>query len=353
MQFEARITTDLIEEDSRLGWRNASRYSLDHIATHAAAGGQLEKLLADLEYVEEANADSLANACLAYATTIDEAFRQRRVAVQQGVRGTQPGETRVIQLAWFGAIQRDGELVRKLASRPVQPRVLPSAVVAARLPDVDRTLGDLGGILSVATTSDPEPRVWALASHGQLGIWTFAGTHIRDVDGAGAAFKLIELQTREGQLIGGLCANGSLRSWTEAGEPAPLQVERAHAGWILGATVVRLGGDPVLLTAGADGAVRSWTMDGRPGPFLVERAHNGWVRAVVVVDDGGSDIVVTVGGDRAVRSWRLDGTQGDLDVRDAHVSWILDVLAVRDHVGAPLLVTVGDDRAIRSWYTDG
>ncbi|MEV8628997.1 caspase family protein [Streptomyces sp. NPDC051079] len=168
-----------VPEDPRTGlrdWPAAHRYVREHLATHAAAGGSLDGLLADPEYLVHAHPPELLRALAAVRTPRGRLWRSVYRTSSDVHRHLDEGGRRdvlAVDAARFGQREAAGELAR---TRTWRPRWATGSEVHTAL------VGSFHTDTSLSATScvelDGHGYAVGLASGGQAHLWNLAtGAH--------------------------------------------------------------------------------------------------------------------------------------------------------------------------------
>ncbi|MFI6234748.1 AAA family ATPase [Micromonospora sp. NPDC050784] len=126
----------------------------------------------------------------------------------------------------------------------------------------------------------------------------------------------------------------------------PVASRKAHAHTVHAMTALRVGGEEVIVTGGADGFLRPWYLDSlRPfGPPW--RGHTGVIHAVTtgVVEE--RQLIISGSADGTVRMWDLDARPRVTGAWQGHTRTIIDMVATTVE-GRTVLVTASSDGIVR------
>ena len=306
---QSAITTALlnrVQQDAggRRNWPAAQPYHRTHLATHAAAGGWIDSLLEDVDFVVYADTDRLLQAL--------PAARNDRARLT-------------------AAVYR--RCVQALRSQPAEMR-------ASQLELVAHQLGHQHLSQQIAAAFDGRPLA-TLWTNGQPSAdHLLVGRH----DFWLSSVAVGELEGRPVIVSGGY--DRMIRRWDLAtGRPVgePLGGDKPA----LSVAVGELEGRPVIVSGHDDGMVRVCDLaTGRPvGEPL--RGHDGRVKAVAVAELEGRPVIVSGHDDGTIRRWNLATGQplGEPLVTMSKVTAVV-VGALN---GRPVIVSSHDDGTVRAW----
>ena len=313
-QDQARIAEVLVAQlprrpDGRPDWTGAHPYTRRHLATHAAAGGRLDPLLADAGFLLHATRPELLDALAAARSRPGRAARAaylspavptggdpvpRAAALALAAAGTGAAELAASAAGWAGAAPQP-RWVRWAPPRPRLRLSAPGPVRSLAFGEADQRLQLLAGV-------DPdEPRTASPVLSWDL------RTGARLADPAGdepdQVAQLVTTARVDGRPTGlARLGDGRLLSWDLAtGRPGP--VRRHGRG---GAAPARLGTRTVLAVCGLaapDGRLEAWDaaadglVQGHPGreqaePPVVATLRAGPRTLVAAAGPRGRGIVV-------------------------------------------------------------
>jgi WD40 repeat protein len=307
-------------------WLAAHPYILTNLASHAAAAGLLDDLLADPVFPLAADVDrllpALASAREPAGLTVADVYR----AAVHHMRGRPAGEA----AAYF-----------ELTARQFGHDAL-----------ADRVAASAAGLPGGAPWTVPWVR-WAASSPSRL-----IGAHDDEV-------SALALSVRNGAPIAVTGSrDGTLRLWDLArGVPLGPPLD-GHAGGVTALAAARVNGGPVAVTGGADHMIRIWDLSSgaQVGPPLA--GHTGPVEAIAVSEAAGGPIAVTVsGGTACVWDLAREGSPATrAEVAEARPRSVLRAgggrrsrpgsvaaLAAGQLAGRPVAVIASSDGAVRIW----
>ncbi|MGX1671049.1 caspase family protein [Streptomyces sp. NPDC055400] len=348
----ARTLIALVHRDPATGvndWPAAHPYIRRHVATHAAAGGVLTRLLEDPEYLVHSDAAPLLRAL---DTVIDPVHRtvadiyRASAAVHASLTSDGRRDILAIDAARYQQPQLAAEFAR---TRPWAPRWATGNLVH---PAYQATLtGHTGYVNAVVVTeidnrahavsvgSDRTVRVWDLEANTQRATLT---GHTDNVNAVGVT----EIDGRPHAVTAGDDRTVCVWDLVSGTERAVLT---GHTSGVETVVMAEIDGRPHALTGSRDGTVRLWDV-----VSAVERAvltgHTDRVRTVVVTEIDGRPHALTGSRDGTVRLWDLlSGTERDvLTDRVGRVGEV-KMVAVVELDNAPHAVVVGIDGQVRTW----
>jgi WD40 repeat protein len=375
-------------------WSRADRYTRIHLATHAAAGGCLDGLLDDPDYLLTADSARLLAALPATNPStgvgVKRAYQRALEFVSAAPAAERPSflemaarQTGALRLAeaiaerhpqrpwcvgWAAWRAGTGHVVlghHEAAVRAVAWGEIDGRSVAVTAGDdwmlrvwdlVDRyqigepltnpggwivglVVGRLDGhLVAVSCERDGAFRVWDLADGREVGeSFSIAGTHVSGMAGAFGS-----LDGHAAIVVAG--DDGTLRVCDLV---ARRQVGDPIAGGLTAVAVGELGGRSMAVSAGQDGTVRVWDLVEHSQVGEALTGHDGPLTAIALgmVDD--RVVAVSAGVDRTIRVWDLADHRhvGEpLATGQARV----DALATGQVDGRAIAVSAGD-RSLRVW----
>ncbi|RSD11985.1 trypsin-like peptidase domain-containing protein [Amycolatopsis eburnea] len=388
---ERAIAEKLAARGRQLGWANAPRYLLRSLPQHAAAGGVIDDLLADDNYLlhvdiwrliqasggaragrmrrraqllgltqEAASAASHERAALFSVTNAVEHLRTEFSAREPGA----PYVARWVQAregSGGGAGGGSGHqgAVNGVCSVPVGEgkELIASAgadqVVYVWDPVAERQVaalhgheGWVRGVCSVPV--DGEHLVASGGDDRTVRIWNpTTGQPVAVLEGhEGRVSSLCSLVLSDGEvLLASASSDQTVRIWDPAGA-RQRAVLAGHAGWVRGVCASADQQAPVFATGGDDQTVRIWDAVSGEQRMVLE-GHQGWVRAVCFASRNGLPIVASASSDGTVRLWDLRGGE-QLAVLEGHRGWVRAVCSLTV-AGRELIASAGDDQTVRVW----
>jgi WD40 repeat protein len=346
------ITTTLLDQvptDPITGhrdWANAHPYILDHLATHAAGGRQIDSLLTDVDFLVCANPDTLL-AALRFAET--KAGRHIETVYRASAslhRLLDPSRRRQV-LALDAARHRFTDLQKSLSDKlEWQPRWITGQRTSKSLKTI--LIGHQDQVNAVACTEvegnpvalsggfDNSVRMWDLRTGSTLAVLTGHYGAVREIvctDVGGRPFAV----TRGG--------DDDVRVWDLSARALHV-VLTGHTGRLSQVCCTVVAGKPVVVGACADGYVYVWD----PGTGRLRSTLTGHTDPVVGIDCGAIDstpVAVSVAGDKTAKVWDLESGKL-LRTFNRHSDEVLHVLcATLD--GELIAVTVSKDNVMLAW----
>ncbi|MGW0865640.1 trypsin-like peptidase domain-containing protein [Streptomyces sp. NPDC002611] len=389
---ELALTRAMIAEGKQSGWTNVDSYLKRSLPAHAEAGGAVDELLAQDEYLLHADLRRL----LPVADRVDsDLVRTKAKLIRRTPQAfnADPGR-RVALFSVTETEQRLGHVYRDLpASAPYRARwstVVPGSEEAVldghtRWAYVLCSFSLEGQELLASAGGDRTLRIWdpilgeavhvmeghsdeirsivpvrlgtveSLATTGRDGtirFWdplTGEGVHIFSGDPGG--YSALCSVHRSGQTL--LAAARSSDAAIQLLDPESGQevtVLDGHDQWITDLCEIIVDGLPLLASSGEDGTVRLWDLSDGTSRWVVsdDGAWDGvWIRTLCAIEVGGRTLLVGGGYDLAIQLWDpRDGTKvGLLTGHDGAVFAVC--AATRD--GEPVLVSGGADGTLRLW----
>jgi WD40 repeat protein len=374
------ISERLIRQGRRDGWARTDRYLLRSLAEHAAAGGVIDDLLVDDEYLLHADLLRLTPPA-DYARSILGQQRARLLRLTPQAAAAGPAE-RTAQFSVTAALEGldarvvvDHDAPYRAAWAQVRSR-LEWAVLEGHASAVEAVcaLRTRSRRLVLASGgSDGTVRVWN-PNTGQQDRIMLAGSPVValrpvPVDGrtliasAGADGMVVLWDPETGQprhtlpcpagqiraltafalygtsCLGIVCADGSLTTWSP-----PDGAARRHAVHTDKITTAEPCGPGMVVAGGQDGTIQLWPI-GESRPRWSVDAHDGGVTAICPIHLAGSRLLASAGTDATLRIWDAGGAPRHRLDAGGTVRALCPV-TIR---GAVLLAAGGDDGVIRLW----
>ncbi|WP_433378593.1 trypsin-like peptidase domain-containing protein [Actinoplanes sp. CA-142083] len=294
---QERLVRAWMADGHEAGWDAAPVYLRRFLAGHAARAGLLDDLLADDEFLLNAELDRLLR--VADATTTERS--RARVALLR---------------------RTPSALVAEAGER------------AALFSVVDRIDG-LGA--DIAVTGAPYHAAWTHTRPRQER--TVLEGHSQ------AVYDVCPIRVQGRHLLASAGEDGDVLFW----DPLTNQSERllhAHEDCVRGLCAVRAGWETLLATASHDGTVRLWDPVG--GQMVHElRDHEEWVRNICAIPGPDGDLLASAGDDWTIRIW--DPVTGALlHALTGHTGWVTAVTHVPAY-GRDLVASTGYDGTVRLW----
>ncbi|MFH9707157.1 AAA family ATPase [Streptomyces luteogriseus] len=245
-------------------WGRAHPYALRHLALHATRAGQLDVLMADLEYLVHAESDALT---LRLLQCRDDTARLHaaiyRTSIDVHRRLDPPGRRQV--LALDAARFNVPEILEALNSKAAKGAWKPVAASGSRVSgNLRHTFtGHTGNVEAVAcAVMDGRAIAVSGAKDATVRMWNLATGH------------------RSEPLTG-------------------------HTGSVKSVVCAELDGRPVAVSGSADSTARVWDLaTGRPVGALLT-GHTAAVNSVACAEVNGRTVVVTGSDDKTLRVWDL------------------------------------------------
>ncbi|MFE7713006.1 hypothetical protein ACFU6I_46470 [Streptomyces sp. NPDC057486] len=353
---EAAISAALMDavpvRDGERDWAGSDTYTRDHLADHAAAGGQLDSLTSDAEYLVHATPRTLVPHLRRTETeTARLAAAVYRASIHLHTTATPALRRQVLALdaARAGAASLQQQLTYRIPEGSWVPRWATGADFSPAL--CDTLTGHTARVSAVACTllggrpvavtaggDDGAVRMWDLATGTPLGPpMTGHSERIHSVACTVLGGRPVAVTTGGG--------DGTMRVWDLA-TGTPLRQLTVSTGWVDAAACTNLDGRSVaMVTSGA--IVRVWDLaTGTALGHLTGRT--GWVHAVACTVLGGRPVAVT-GGDVAVRVWDLaTGTALGPPMMGQHPGRVVAVACTSVN-GTPVAVTTGGSGTVSVW----
>ncbi|MFJ8926517.1 hypothetical protein ACIRLA_08085 [Streptomyces sp. NPDC102364] len=383
--------------DGSREWARAHPYTLRHLALHAAAGGILDDVLTDPEYLVHADPDhlvpQLTHATAPQARLVAAVYRHSR---DHHTNATPDQRRRLLAIdaARYNAPALRDALNHHTPADTWIPAWSTGSSTSPALLDI--LTGHSGPVRAVAcTVLDGRPAAVTAGDYGSVRVWdlstgTLVGEPLTGHTGSVRAVACTVLDGRPAAVTAG--DDRSVRVWdlatgTLVGEPLtghtgpvfalactvldgrPAAVTADHASvWVWDLATGTRVGEPLIVPTGPVFALACTVLDGRPvaitasdygsvwvwdlatgtrvGKPLIGHTGKVFVVACTVLD--GRPAAITASEDRSVRVWDL--TTGTL-VGEPLTGHSTSVSAVACTVldGRPAAITAGDDGSVRVW----
>ncbi len=318
----------------RPDWVRSHPYTLNYLATHAAACGQLDVLAADCEFLVYAEPTALLPA-LDRLTT--EPAR-RRAAVYRASAGDHRRNHPQIrrELLAVDAVRfRDRDLARALS--------LDSAWRPAWATDsqITRDFKDHASPINGVACGEVEGRPVAVGggTDGTVRVWDLGNGSLRWLltghQGAVNAVAFTVLDGTPVAVTGG--DDYTVRVWDLQSGRA-MAVFSGQAGAVNGLACTTVNRVPVAVVGGGDAAVRVWDLV-TGDQIATLTGHSGAVNGVACTTVDGLPCAVSVGAEGTVRLWNLQD-RVETAVLHGHTSWVWAV-SCTSLDGRPVAVSGG------------
>ncbi|MCT9081541.1 caspase family protein [Streptomyces fulvoviolaceus] len=283
--------------DGTRDWGRAHPYALRHLATHAAAAGMLDSLLADLEYLVHADCDTLAPHLLKAESDTARLHAAVYVISLQIHRGLDVKSRR--RLLAVNAARFNEPSVLEALNGPApegtwKPLAATGAQVSANVRHV--LAGHTGSVNAVACTEVNGHPVAVSASRDQtLRIWDLTtgqpvGTPMTGHTGELFALACTNVDGRPVAVSGS--DDSTVRIWDLTTGRSVREPLTGHVGRVDHLACTELDGRPVVVSGSDDSTFRIWDLNtGRPVGNPVEDVTNLNAMACTVVE--GRPVVVT------------------------------------------------------------
>ncbi|MGW7542589.1 hypothetical protein ACWGKQ_15970 [Streptomyces sp. NPDC054770] len=357
---EAAITAALVdavpERDGHRDWVHADAYTRDHLASHAAAAGQLDTLITDAEYLVHAAPRNLVPHLYHRATSSG----QLSAAVYRTSLGihasTAPGVRRhvlALDAARAGATALHQQLIHHIPEGDWAPLWATGGTFSPALRGT--MTGHTFEVLAVAcTVLDGSPVAVTGGADGTVRVWdlrtsTLIGQPLTNCKDKKVKVACTVLDGSPVAVTGD--ADGTVRVWDLRTSTLIGQPLAADRGYVFAVACTVLDGIPVAVTGG--GTVAVWDL--RTGTLIrrFSTGHTGAVTALACTVLDGSPVAVTgssSGRDGTARVWDLRTGNPIGRPLAGHSGAVLAVACtVLD--GAPVAVTGGGltDGTVRVW----
>ena len=331
-------------------WLDADGYLWRHLASHAAAGGVLNTLIADPGYLAVADPIRLVPA---FATLIDSTPREianlyRRIAHE--LFKAEPLER--MALIHLVACQEAPILAPRL--EPLLPNAWRCRWARWISSAPHRILGlHTDKVTSVALGKvDGEPVVVSGSHDHTVRLWHARTGQPRGgpLTGHTSWVMAVALGEVDGEpvIVSG-SADHTVRLWdARTGQPrgAPLT---GHTEGVRAVALGEVDGEPVIVSGSADHTVRLWdarTGQPRGGPLT---GHTDMVAAVALGKVDGEPVVVSSSFDSTVRLWHARTGQPRGGPLTGHRGWV-EAVALGKVDGEPIVVSGKIDSTVRLWH---
>jgi len=345
----ASLLSDRSEEEGCKDWSEAHAYTLQHLSTHASAGGVLTEFIADPLYCLLADP-------LRLLVAIDRSQESLPYGIVQVYRQS---VHRIRNASTLGEAASYLELVaHQEGQRTLAARIRRLPLVRKWAPKwtlwksstSHRVLGEHGGKIDAVTSGcadgrevvasiggDRTVRLWDLVTGGEV-LRVLSGNPTRI-----GSVMLSHLGERDIVISGN--DHGTVRRWdTASGEPLGV-LERLFSS-ATALALGRIGGQDAVASGDVDGLIQLW--NAATGKCLgVLRGHSGHVTALALGRVGDRDFVVSGANNGMVRLWDVAG-EHSLGMLKRHRGQVTAVTMGR--VGTRnVIMSGGSDRTVRFW----
>ena len=254
----ALLSSVLATATGQPAWETAHPYLRSHLASHAAAAGQLGELLSDPGFLLAADPDRLLGVLPAVSDVDGQQAADVYRTVLYQLRGRPlPEAAAYLQLAarQHGADQLAERVDRLNLDRPwsvpwaFYPRVHSHLILGTHT----RTVSALavtqldGRPIAITGGHDATIRVWDLAR----------GTQLQELGGHTHGVSALVVAQLDGQPIAIAASGNAVRVW-DLGRGIQLHQLTGHRFGVTALAVTQLDGRPIAITGSRDATVRVW-----------------------------------------------------------------------------------------------
>jgi hypothetical protein len=291
-QVHRGITEELLRHvpagpDGHKDWFSAGPYIRVHLATHAAAAGQLDSMASDPRFLLAAEPSRLLRGLPGLT---EPAAKQAAAVFRRSVHHirTRPPDEHASYLELAARQQGVDDFAERVgasfASRPWQAmwanwQSSPQAqAVVGRIP---------GGVHAVALSEvDSRPVVVAGGSDGRVRTWNLEGAQISATPGdkSNAVWSIATGTVRGRSVAACGYDDGSVGVWDLANGDEVVQPLAAHPKYVKAVALGELDGRAVVASGGWDGAIRIWDVLSRRQlgePLICAGTGGQWRRFIV------------------------------------------------------------------------
>ncbi|MYS11835.1 hypothetical protein GTW71_36635, partial [Streptomyces sp. SID6041] len=276
----------LVRHDPATGvneWASAHPYARDHTATHAAAGGTLETLLDDPEYLVHAAPYTLLRAMDSTPTTVD-ATTSRIYRASTEVHAPLAPSARRDVLAIDAARHRRPDLAARLArTRPWIPRWATNSLIhRAHRSTIAGPIHEVNGV--VVTEIDGRPHAVTTGNDHSVRVWDLTnGTLATTLTAHTAAVTAVAVTHLDGLPHAiSTSYDHTVRVW-DLTNGTTTHTLTGHTDSVTAIAVFHLDGRPHALTTSIDSTMRVWDLTTGTHRATLD-GHAYWVTAVAVTD---------------------------------------------------------------------
>jgi WD40 repeat protein len=341
--------------DAGQGWLGADAYTRAHLATHAAAAGQLDELVQDPGFLAVADPSSVLRAL---PTLRDPAAKRagrvfRRTA--HHLRARAPGE-RASYLELAARQSRADDVAERIgASFPSRPwRVLwanwrPTQALGV----VGRTAKPIHAV--ALAELDGEVVVVAGGRDGTVRTWDLHGTMISSTTPEAWVWSIATGEADGRPVAACGYDDGWIRVWDLASGAPVIEPIAAHTSYLKAVAFAQVDGRAVVASGGGDGRIRIWDLLERRDIGQTIEAYSGSVEALRIEPLLGHTALVSSGDrgrdgddDKLIKIWDLRD-QSLLCELPTDPESLIRSLACGRWEGRPILISGGVDQNIRVW----
>jgi len=357
-EIQRRITRILVEhvsstadaDETGRDWGRAHPYIRAHLATHAAAAGELDELLADPRFLLNAEPVRLLTAALANQSKALRPYVAAYLRAFHHLHSKPPiDHAAYLELAarCEGATELADRIVKWGLIRPWSARwaqwrpAMPHRLLGRHRSSVNAVaMAEFEGRPVVVSGSDDRTvRVWNLATGALI------GGPVTGHEGAVNAVAMAEFEGRPVVVSGS--DDRTVRVW-DLRDGQQFTELTGHTGDVNAVAIGEVNGRPVVVSGSDDRTVRVWNLATGAligGPLT---GHEGAVNAVAMAEFEGRPVVVSGSDDWKVRVW--DSRNGAIiDLPFTGHTGPISALAVAHIRGQPVVITGSVDRTIRVW----
>ncbi|MET7773017.1 SAV_2336 N-terminal domain-related protein [Nocardia sp. NPDC005366] len=327
-------------------WSRSHPYTLHHLAAHAIHAGLVDELVADMDYLVNAEPTSLLdtlNQARSDTARMTQAIYRHSARQHQALPPTQRRQILAIDAARFAATDQLRDLnhglewqVRWATGGQAHPAHRAALVGHShRVSAVACTRGDARPV-AVTAAYDETLRVWDLTT----------GTHRATLTNRANRVSAVACTSIDGSPVAVTGSwDGTARVWdlTTGTHRATLN---GHANRVSAVACTSIDGSPVAVTGSRDGTARVWDLTSG-AQLAVLTGHTDAVSGVACTSIDGRPVAATGSEDATVRVWDLTtGTQLTNFVGSTNRVF---ALACTNVDGRPVAVTGSEDATVRVW----
>ncbi|MGW5052545.1 hypothetical protein [Actinokineospora sp. NPDC004072] len=328
-----------------IDWAHAHPYSLRNLATHAAGADQLDRLVADGDFLVHAAPDTLLLALRAVRSTDAQLTAAVYRASAHLHRGADPGSRRQLLALDAARLNARPQLAAVRSGLVWQPRWSTSSQITTAL------LGNVAGRARVDAvacgTLDGQPI--AITGGHALDVWDLpTGQKITRLDNSSGTTSIACTEVLGRPVAVTTSARGTVDVW-DLRSGRHVRGLDGHTARVWSVACTQIAGRPIAITGSTDRTVRVWDLtSGRC--LAVLNGHNRTVRSVACVSTGYRTLLVSVGWEGRGLLWDLSLAHDSraVGVLTGHLSRVTAVACTLVD-GKPVAVTGSCDRTVRVW----